>query len=113
MSADFWIPHNCQNKECYLGIIWDANNHQIDLALMEIDESKLNDLKQYKWQHQTNQINYRIRVGLKNYYNSSIVITLISILIHLTFISKSHNVLEYNLKTPLWTSKDLKSVSNT
>jgi hypothetical protein len=54
--ADLWISNNCQNNECYLGIRWDANRHQIDLAIMKINLSKLQDLDQYEWKHQINQI---------------------------------------------------------
>ncbi|CAF2556550.1 unnamed protein product [Rotaria sp. Silwood2] len=51
IPADLWLSHNSQNNECYLGIRWNTKEEHIDLAIMQINLSKLNDLNQYRWQN--------------------------------------------------------------
>jgi hypothetical protein len=65
--ADLWISNNCEKNECHLGIRWDAKQHQIDLAIMKINLSTLEDLNQYQWKQQNNQINL-----LKNKFHNEV-----------------------------------------
>jgi len=71
IPPDVWLLNNCQNKECCLGIRWNGNNYHIDLALMKINVSKLQDINQYKWQYQMNQI----QILRNNLYNEPGILT--------------------------------------
>ncbi|CAF3879215.1 unnamed protein product [Rotaria magnacalcarata] len=57
IPADLWLSQNVQNNECYVEIRWNAKEKHIYLAIMQISLSKLNDLNQYRWRKQNNQIN--------------------------------------------------------
>lgn len=49
-APGIWLKHNCLSQTGCLGVVWLEPPMCIDLAFMYIRNLKNNDVEQYKWQ---------------------------------------------------------------